>query len=210
MNNVLQLITRLKSEYGCRLTQEQILNYLNSLEKRLCVEILKDTEFMLCTLNGEKEIPIDFHAMDIISVYLNGNKLTKTTATKKGYRTSENTFYIDVEQAKGELKIEHFCFPEQYSNENAADKKLILSDGHEDVYIYHILSREALLENDISRLNNYSLLYTQALNTLKQEVENKNESSADSENAMNADKENTDTSVDSGSGSKAIRFSKIW
>lgn len=192
MNNVAEIITKIKNEYGCRLSEEQILSYLNSLEKRLCTEILKDTEFFVCAINKEEQISVDFHAMDIVSVCLNGKKLSKTTAAKKGYRANGKTLHIDIEDAQGELKIEHFCFPEEYTPTNAAQKQLVLSDGHEDVYIYHILSREALLENDISRLNNYSLLYTQALNALKQEVES-----------------GKDTNTETGGG-KTIRFSKIW
>lgn len=209
MNNVSELVTKVRSEYGCRLSREQILSYLNSLEKRLCVEILKDTDFFVYTLNKEKQIPIDFHAMDIVSVCLDGKKLSKTTAAKKGYRANGNTIYIDIEDAQGELRIEHFRLPEEYTDLNESEKNLVLSDGHEDVYIYHILSREALLENDVSRLNNYSLLYTQALTSLKQEVENIKTDTDSNENTDANGEGDSDLDTET-SLSKEIRFSKIW
>lgn len=53
--------------------------------------------------------------------------------------------------------------PQSFSPLNAAEISLSLSSEHSEVYIYHILSREALLKDDIDRLNNFSTLFATAI-----------------------------------------------
>jgi len=175
MKNALELINRLKEDFGCRLSENQIFDYLNSFEKRLCIEILKNTEFYSLEIDGDKQIELDFYTKDIVSVILNGVGLKKTTANKYGFHTDAKTLYIDIENPKGTLKIEHIAFPKEYSQSNCSSRDLLLAEGYEDVYVYHILSREALCENDIARLNNYSLLYSEAIASLKAQMQNNTE-----------------------------------
>jgi len=191
MKNALELINRLKEDFGCRLSENQIFDYLNSFEKRLCIEILKNTEFYSLEIDGDKQIELDFYTKDIVSVILNGVGLKKTTANKYGFHTDAKTLYIDIENPKGTLKIEHIAFPKEYSQSNCSSRDLLLAEGYEDVYVYHILSREALCENDIARLNNYSLLYSEAIASLKAQMQN-----------------NTEPKSEISGGS--IRFNKIW
>ena len=60
-----------------------------------------------------------------------------------------------------------------FTYENLSTAALSLSDEYVEVYIYHILSKEAILQGDISRLNNLSALYSAALNNLFSEKQNR-------------------------------------
>ena len=190
MKNASELIARLQSEYNCRLSEEQIISHLNAFEKRLCIEVLKNTEFLSVELNGEKNLALDFYAKDIVSVSLNGKMLKKSSLLNAGFRAEGKTLYIDTKPF-GSLRVEHISFPEQYTILNISDRQLVLAEGYDDLYIYHILSREALLENDIDRLNNYCLLYSESLNALKADMKEKNDKIL-----------GTNNSVD--------RFNKVW
>lgn len=61
-----------------------------------------------------------------------------------------------------------------FTQENFGSAPLSLDDGHIEVYIYHILSKEAVLQGDIVRLNNFSTLYNSALSNLFSEKQNRN------------------------------------
>lgn len=60
-----------------------------------------------------------------------------------------------------------------FTYENLSTAPLSLGDEHIEIYIYHILSKEAILQGDIARLNNFSALYSAALNNLFSEKQNK-------------------------------------
>ncbi len=66
--------------------------------------------------------------------------------------------------------IEKMLFNEGFIKEaktftpQTADKEFLsLGSEHSEVYMYHILSREALMHDDIDRLNNFSTLYAKSL-----------------------------------------------
>lgn len=53
-----------------------------------------------------------------------------------------------------------------FTQDNLSSDTLSLGDEYAEVYIYHILSKEAILQGDIARLNTYSALYNTALQDL--------------------------------------------
>lgn len=167
------VITRLKDEYGCRLSDEQIISIINTLEKRVALEILRNTEVLFYDLKeGQTVVDLDFYARNIVNVYLNGIKLKLSGALQdRGYHTKDKQLILDFNSPSGALKIEHIAVPAPYTMLNYKTNILLLGEEHDEVYLYHVLSREALMDNDIDRLNNFSLLYAEAINSLKKEVE---------------------------------------
>lgn len=61
-----------------------------------------------------------------------------------------------------------------FSYDNLSTASLSLGDEYIEIYIYHILSKEAILQGDIVRLNNFSTLYNAALGNLFSEKQNRN------------------------------------
>ncbi|MBE6789198.1 MAG: hypothetical protein E7539_05975 [Ruminococcaceae bacterium] len=167
------VITKLKDEYDCRLGEEQIISIINALEKRVALEILRNTEVLFYDLKeGQTVVDLDFYARNIVNVYLNDTKLKLSGALQdKGYHTKDKQLILDFNNPSGTLKIEHIAIPAPHTMLNYKMKILLLGEEHDEVYLYHVLSREALMDNDIDRLNNFSLLYAEAINSLKKEVE---------------------------------------
>ena len=68
-----------------------------------------------------------------------------------------------------ESKLEKYCVIEKaefFTPENMDTATLSLGNEYVEVYIYHVLSKEAILQGDITRLNTYSALYNAALQNL--------------------------------------------
>ena len=180
MANPKDIISRLREDFDCRLTDEQIITIINTLEKRLALDIIRKTEIYKVNTNKHAvSYILQFYAKYIVHVYLNGREIYKISANNPiGYRADKKYLVLEMPYEQGVLQIEYIVVPEEFTTNNYGSKSLFLEDGYEEIYLYHILSREALMDNDIDRLNNFSLLYTEALNYLKSALFKSNGTSA--------------------------------
>lgn len=169
-----KIIERLQKDFDCRLSSENIINILNVLEKRLAADILRQTKIVkIAAKKGVCSYSVG-DCVFIRSVTYAGRQIFLTSATNpNGYTFSNGTITFNFAVDNGEICVEYIVFPKEITQENYEQTSLSAGDGHDEIYLYHVLSREALMDNDIERLNNYSLLYTQALNSLRTEVFNK-------------------------------------
>ena len=166
-----KIIKRLREEFDCRLSSESIINLLNMVEKRLAADILRKTETIkIAAKKGVCTYEIG-DCVFIRNISYNGRQIFLKSATNpNGYTFSNGTITLEFGVFDGEICVEYVAFPKEITLENYEQVSLSAGEGHEEIYLYHVLSREALMDNDIERLNNYSLLYTQALNSLRTEI----------------------------------------
>ncbi|MBQ8338223.1 MAG: hypothetical protein IJY33_03680 [Oscillospiraceae bacterium] len=168
------LITRLQTDFDCRLTTEQILNILNALEKRLAFDIVRKTQTRIYDVEPDKRIyEIDVDQNRVVRVFVNDKEIQKRHSyISDGYICEHGCIEFSQPFESGKIYIECLVIPEDIDEVDMGNRPLFLDDGYDEIYLYHILSREALMSGNIEMLNNYSLLYAQALNSLKSEIAN--------------------------------------
>ncbi len=163
-----QLIERLREEFGCSLKDERVLFMINALEARLSKDVLRKTDIIKRHVKkDESRITLDFAAELVLRVSFGGSELRKSSLQQPcGYRGEGNDIVFEFSHGGGEVAIEYIVLSKPFTQSDYTERPLILDDEFCEIYIYHILSREALLSDDIERLNNYSALYAAALKEL--------------------------------------------
>ena len=163
-----QLIDRLREDFDCSFNDEKIVFMINSLESRIATDVLRDTDVLKVVLSGkEDKIALDFDAARVLALAIDGRQIRQSSINFPcGYRIMGNDILLDFKPSGGEAMIEYIKMPTPFSQADYEDRQLLLSDEFSEIYIYHILSREALLFDDIERLNNYSIIYSAALKSL--------------------------------------------
>lgn len=174
MSTPKQLIDRLREDFDCSLKDQKIVSMINSLEARLCIDILRPKDILKVTLvGGEKKIRLDFDAERVVAVSVAGSQLRKSDANFPcGFRILGNDILFDFTVPKGTAVIEYLKMPKPFTHEDFESRELLLGDEFIEVYIYHVMSREALLCDDVERLNNYSVIYNAQLKSLSQSAFN--------------------------------------
>lgn len=166
------IITRLQQEFDCRLTTEQILGIINALEKRLAVDLVQKTRLTkIKVIKGRILYSLGFSSKYITKVFTDDGEIKKKSASNLNGYSCDGTNIVFTEPVDEEyIYIESIIVPEDISEAEASSRELFLGDGYDEIYLYHVLSREALMSGNIDMLNNYSLLYAEALNSLRAEV----------------------------------------
>lgn len=169
-----QLIDRLRENFDCALKDEKIVFMINSLEARLCTDILRPKDILKVKLEGaESKITLDFSAQRVLAVSVAGSQIRKSDANfPYGFRVLGNDIIFDFTVPKGTMVIEYLKMPKPFTSEDFDSRELLLGDEFIEVYVYHVLSREALICDDIERLNNYSTIYAAQLKALSESVFN--------------------------------------
>lgn len=169
-----QLIDRLREDFDCSLKDEKIVSMINSLEARLCTDILRPKGILKVSLmGGEDKIGLGFDANRVLALSVSGSQIRKSDVNfPYGFRTAGNDILLDFTAPKSVATIEYLKMPKCFTQEDFESRELMLGDEFTDVYIYHILSREALLCDDVERLNNYSIIYGAELKSLSESVFN--------------------------------------
>ncbi len=172
MTTVDKIITRLQKDFDCRLTVEQMLSIMNILEKRLAIDIIRKTQTKLYpAVAGRTSYPIDIKPEYITRVFVNDREIKKRHAyNAEGYVCEDGNLVFLSPLESGTLYVEHIVIPDDILEADIANRTLFVGNGYDEIYIYHILSREALMSGNIEMLNNYSLIYAEALNSLKAAV----------------------------------------
>ena len=167
-----QLIDLLREDFDCSLKDQKIVSMINSLEARLCMDIVRPRDIIKVQLSGgENKISLDFDANCVLAMSISGSQIRKSDASfHYGYRVLGNDIILDFTAPKGEAVIEYLKMPKAFNEKDFDSRSLMLKDEFLEVYIYYILSREALLFDDIERLNNYSAIYSAQLKSLSQSV----------------------------------------
>lgn len=163
-----QLIDRLREEFNCSIREERVIAMINALEARLAKDVICKTDILKAALNkGENRIRLDFPAEMVLRLSLSGKELRKSSVSEPcGFRCEGNDIVFDFACDSGEVVMEYLVMPQPFTQSDYDKRSLLLEDGYIEIYIYHILSREALLSDDIERLNNYSTIYAEALKAL--------------------------------------------
>ena len=169
-----QLIERLREDYDLTLQDQKIVSMINSLEARLCLDVLRPKDILKVELaGGENKISLPFDVSYVLAVSISGNQIRKSCANfPYGFRALGNDILFDFTPSRGTVVIEYIKMPKPFTQEDFESRQLLLSDEFLEIYIYHILSREALLCDDIERLNNYSAIYSAQLKTLCEGIYN--------------------------------------
>lgn len=164
---------RLQNDFDCRLSTEQFLSIINVLEKRLAVDVVRKTQVTeFATYEDKSTYYLDFPVRYITRVFLNDQEIKMwSLENTHGYFADNNEIAFSKPLEKGTLYVESVVVPEDFDEYTMLDAPLFLGDGYDEIYLYHILSREALMNGDIDMVNNYSLLYAQALSSLKAQIE---------------------------------------
>ncbi len=157
------IIDTLKEEYSCTLKEEKLLEMINSLELKLALEVLKVKEVLSVTLKkGENEILLPFPERCLERVFCKNAQIEPLS----DYVIRDNKLIFNEFSGEREIKIEYIKIPEGFTMQNFGQKPLVLGEENREIYIFHLLSREALICEDMDRLNNYSTLYSAALKNL--------------------------------------------
>lgn len=167
-----QLINCLREDYDCTLKDQKIVSMINSLEARLCSDVLRLKDILKLELSGkEGKISLGFDANRVLAVSISGSQIRKSDASfPYGFRTLGNDIIFDFTVPKGTMVIEYLKMPKPFTFEDFESRELLLGDEHLEIYIYYILSREALLFDDIEHLNNYSAIYSAQLKALSESI----------------------------------------
>lgn len=167
-----ELIDRLREDFDLSLREEKIVSMINSLEARLCIDVLRPREILkIKLLGGEEKITLDFDANRVLALSLSGSQIRMSNISfPYGYRTQGNDILFDFTAPKGTAVIEYLKMPKAFTQQDFESRELLLGDEFLEIYIYHILSRDALICDDVERLNNYSTIYSAALKSLSDSV----------------------------------------
>lgn len=165
-----QLIDRLREDFDCSLKDEKIVSMINSLEARLCTDILRPKDILKVELSGgESKISLGFDASRVLAISVSNSQIRKSDVNfPYGFRTLGNDILFDFTVPRATAVIEYLKMPKPFTFEDFESRALMLGDEFSEVYIYHILSREALYCDDIERLNNYSVIYSAQLKSLSE------------------------------------------
>lgn len=163
-----QLIDRLREDFDCSLKDEKIVSMINSLEARLSIDVLRHKDILKVQLNGgEDKIGLGFDAKNVLALSVAGSQIRESNANFPfGFRREGNDILFDFTPPKSTAVIEYLKMPKAFTFEDFSCRELLLGDEFSEVYLYHVLSREALMQEDIERLNNYSAVYAAALKSL--------------------------------------------
>ena len=169
MTTVDTIINRLQNEFDCRLTTEHILSIMNNLEKRLAIDVVRRTATIMLDIAPYcQEYTIDVNPDYVTRVFVDDKEIKKQYAANcEGYCFNNDRVVLTKSFDEGMLFVEYIVVPEDILEADIRNRALFLGEGFDEIYIYHILSREALMSGDIEMLNNYSLIYAEALNSLK-------------------------------------------
>ena len=176
-----KIINRLQYDFDCRLTEQQILDIINSLEKRLAFDVVRKNQIRTYDVEpGKKIYSLDVDENRVTRVFVNDIEIPKRPSyVSYGYICEHGCIVFSDAFESGTIYVECLVVPEEILCEDVPNRNLFLDDGYDEVYIYHVLSREALMSGDIDMLNNYSLLYAEALNSLKSVLASAEKSSAE-------------------------------
>lgn len=163
-----QLIDRLREDFDCSLKDEKIVSMINSLEARLCVDVLRHKDILKVQLEGgEDKISLGFDAKNVLALSIAGSQIRGSDINFPfGFRREGNDIIFDFTPPKSNAIIEYLKMPKPFTFEDFSSRELLLGDEFSEVYVYHVLSREALMQDDIECLNNYSAIYAAALKSL--------------------------------------------
>ncbi len=163
-----QIIQRLYADFDCQLPQERVLELMSSLEAQLARGVLRRIRELRLTVHaGEDRFELPFEAEALQRVQLDGRELSAGDLSfRDEYLADKTTLVLAPGHSAGILRLSYIELPEKLTSENFHKRQLLLPDGFEEIYLYHILLRAALATDDIERLNNYSALYTKALSEL--------------------------------------------
>lgn len=168
-----KIYTRLQNDFDCRLSVDQFLSILNVLEKRLAVDVVKRKIISEHTVPPELAmLDLGTSAEHVTKIFLDGVEIKeKSLSNLEGYTVDGTNIVFTNPLEGGTLLIEQIYVPQDYDDISMIERPLLLGEGYDEIYIYHILSREALQNGNIDMVNNYSLLYAEALNALKARLE---------------------------------------
>lgn len=168
------IISRLRYDFDCRLTTQQILDIINVLEKRLAVDIVRKTQTITYKVVPDCNMyDLDIDHDYVTRVFVNDQEIKKRYSyNSEGYICEDAGVVFSKSYDSGTIYVEHLVVPEEITEGDMSERELFLGDGHDEIYLYHVLSREALMSGNIDMVNNYSMLYAEALNSLKAEVAN--------------------------------------
>lgn len=159
------IIGVLRGDYGCLLKEEKIISIINVLESRLSKEVLRNkevAEFYLA--KNETKIALPFSHELVLRLLVSGKEIKKQSAlNKSGYILKNNEIIFSKEYTQNKITIEYLSVPQPFNLEDYSKRQVILPSEYIDIYVYHIISKEALLNDDIDRVNNFSALYVNAL-----------------------------------------------
>jgi len=199
------IYVRLQNDFDCRLSVEQFLSILNVLEKRLAVDVVKRKIIYESTFSSTlASIDIDAYAENVTKIFLDGVELKeKSLSNLDGYTVDGNNIVFANPIEGGTLLIERIYVPQDYDENSMLERPLLLCEGYDEIYLYHILSREALMNGDIDMVNNYSLLYAQALASLKEHIDEDKSEDTETENSEDEKDETEGKSVQE-------KYKNIW
>jgi len=151
------IIDRLKEEFSCNLREQKLIDMINALEIKLALDVIKKK--VVLKASG-KRISLPELCGAVTCVLADGRRLKGN----RDYVISAGELVLNSECEN--VKIEYIEIPKAFSISDYSERALLLGEQNAEVYIFHLLSREALICEDIERLNNYSELYANALKNL--------------------------------------------
>lgn len=152
------IIDRVKEDFSCTLSEERLIDMLSSFEIKLALEVIKKKGFI--RVSGQKRVSLPRNCGGVTSVMM-GN-----ICLKKDEHYTLRAGELVFNKGYDDIKIEYLEIPKPFSVSDFSERALSLGEQNAEVYIFHLLCREALICEDIERLNNYSELYAEALKSL--------------------------------------------
>lgn len=152
------IIDRVKEDFSCSLSEERLIDMLSAFEIKLALEVIKKKGFI--RVSGQKRVSLPHNCGGVTRVMM-GN-----TCLKKDEHYKLLAGEVVLNEGYDNIKIEYLEIPSAFSISDFSERALSLGEQNAEVYIFHLLCREALICEDIERLNNYSELYAEALKSL--------------------------------------------
>lgn len=158
------IIKRLQEDFSLRIEDQKVISMLNSLELRIALDILRKKKTAVFPLSRDADRIQIPGITEVSYVYINGKEIPKRRAAEpNGYYIENGAIVFESIRGACDVRVEYIETPEPISFENFKIYPLSLGKENEEVYIFHILSRVALMQDDIEKLNNYSILYANAM-----------------------------------------------
>ena len=132
---------------------------VSGLEMQLAVEVIRKTETKSITIGSQRSYDIGVDEKFIMRVLIDSSEAEKG----RHYRLDGSNLILLLPKYQGEIRVQYIVLPTPFDRISAKSRQLCLADCYNEVYVYHIMSRSALIDDDIERLNNYSLIYEAAL-----------------------------------------------
>ncbi len=152
------IIDRVKEEFSCTLKEQKLIDMINALELKLALDVIKKKNVI--NISGQNRVMLPQTCGGVTRVMAD-NRCLKRNADYK-IEAGE----IVLKGSSENVRIEYIEIPKAFTLLDYSDRQLSLGEENAEVYIFHILSREALICEDIERLNNFSQLYASALKNL--------------------------------------------